>query len=65
MAQYPPQFGPGMGGPVQPHRGTMILVLGILSLVLCPILGPFAWVMGNTDMQEMAAGRMDRSGELS
>ncbi len=48
---------------VQPHRGTIILVLGILSLVVCGIMGPIAWVMGNTDLREMAAGRMDRSGE--
>lgn len=47
-----------------PHRGSTILTLGILSLVICgPILGPIAWVMGTTDLKEMAAGRMDRSGE--
>jgi hypothetical protein len=49
---------------VVPHRGSTILTLGILSLVICgPIMGPIAWVMGNTDLKEMAAGRMDRSGE--
>ncbi|MBI1903903.1 MAG: DUF4190 domain-containing protein [Planctomycetia bacterium] len=55
-----------MGGPVQPHRGTMVLVLGILSIAIggCGwILGPIAWSMGNKDLKEMAAGRMDRSGE--
>lgn len=46
-----------------PHRGTLILVLGILSLVICGILGPIAWVMGNNDLREMRAGNMDRSGE--
>jgi hypothetical protein len=55
---------------VQPHRGVIILVLGILALVLglstgCIgiVLGPIAWVMGNNDLAEMAAFRMDRSGE--
>jgi hypothetical protein len=52
--------------PVMPHRGTLILVLGILSIVLgCfgLILGPIAWVMGAGDLQEMRLGRMDREGE--
>ena len=48
-----------------PHRGTIILVLGILSLVtgFGFILGPIAWVMGNADMREIRAGRMDPEGE--
>ena len=45
------------------HRGATILVLGILSWLLCPIvLGIMAWVMGNGDLREMDAGRMDPSG---
>lgn len=47
---------------MQPHRGVLILVFGILSFVVCPFFGIAAWVMGNTDLREMAAGRMDRSG---
>ncbi|MCI0465245.1 MAG: zinc-ribbon domain-containing protein [Gemmataceae bacterium] len=47
-----------------PHRGSTILTLGILSLVvLGPILGPIAWVMGHQDMNEIRAGRMDPEGE--
>jgi hypothetical protein len=49
-----------------PHRGSTILVLGILSLVLGIVgivLGPMAWSMGNHDLQEMRAGRMDPEGE--
>jgi hypothetical protein len=30
-------------------------VLGILSLVLCSIFGPFAWGMGNTAIHEIDA----------
>ena len=47
---------------LQPHRGTLILVLGILGLVVCVICGIFAWVMGNADLKEMDAGVMDASG---
>lgn len=46
-----------------PHRGGLILALGILGLVCCFICGIIAWVMGNNDLREMAAGRMDRSGQ--
>jgi hypothetical protein len=48
---------------LMPHRGTTILVLGILGLVACPILGPFAWIMGNQDLAEIEAGRMDPEGQ--
>jgi len=51
-----------MGGAMRPHRGVMILVFGILGLVCCIIFAIVAWVMGNGDLQEMDAGRMDPSG---
>ena len=48
---------------LKPHRGVLILVLGILSLVVCPlVLGQVAWVMGNTDLREIDAGQMDPEG---
>ncbi|MBM3890093.1 MAG: DUF4190 domain-containing protein, partial [Verrucomicrobia bacterium] len=47
---------------MKPHRGTLILVLGILSLVFCAPLGIPAWIMGNTDLKEMDAGKMDPTG---
>jgi predicted Zn finger-like uncharacterized protein len=55
----------------EPDRGTMVLVLGILSLVtilmycLAPIgaiLGIVAWVMGHKDLAKMKAGTMDDRG---
>jgi len=55
--QFPPQQ------PLAPHRGGVILALGIIGLVCCFICGIIAWVMGNGDLREMRAGRMDRSGE--
>ena len=49
-----------------PHRGTTILVLAIIGLVMgCPILSVMAWVMGSADMQEINAGRMDPEGMSS
>jgi len=50
------------GRPMQPHRGTLILILGILGLVVFQPLGILAWIMGNTDLKEMDAGRMDPEG---
>lgn len=47
---------------MKPHRATLILVLGILSLVLCAPLGIAAWIMGNGDLKHMDAGTMDPSG---
>ncbi|MGC5584436.1 DUF4190 domain-containing protein [Ornithinimicrobium sp. W1665] len=38
-------------------RGTTVLVLGILSVVMLPLLGPFAWAMGHSALKEV-----DRSG---
>jgi hypothetical protein len=44
------------GGAVREHpAGTTVLVLGILSLVICGLLGPIAWVKGNTAKREMDA----------
>jgi len=47
---------------MRPHRGVMILVFGILGLLCCIVFGIVAWVMGNGDLKEMDAGRMDPSG---
>ncbi len=47
-----------------PHRGGLILTLGILALVCgCAVIGPVAWIMGNNDLKQMQAGRMDPSGQ--
>jgi len=47
---------------MKPHRGTLILVLGILSLIVCGPLGIAAWIMGNGDLREIDAGTMDPAG---
>ncbi len=50
-------------GRVQPHRGAVILVLGILSIMVCGLVGIFAWIMGKRDLELMRSGQMDREGE--
>jgi hypothetical protein len=50
----------------EPHRGTMILVFGILSLVVCGlsfIFGPLAWALGASDLRKIRQGLMDPEGE--
>lgn len=46
----------------QPHRGGAILALGIMSLVCCQLLGPVAWIMGQTDLKQIDAGIIDPEG---
>lgn len=70
--QPPSPFGASLYSPaagstsqyMQPHRGGLILVLGLVGIVMgCPIFSLMAWVMGSGDLREMQVGRMDRSGE--
>jgi predicted Zn finger-like uncharacterized protein len=64
-------------GPVrrdcEPHRGVLILILGIVSLVLVGvqagiclplplITGLISWIMGGSDLRKMNAGQMDPEG---
>lgn len=57
------------GGSMAPHRGTLVLILGICSLALnvffwpLPLFaGPVAWILGNRDLKAMDEGRMDPEG---
>ena len=42
-------------------NATTVLVLGILSLVLCGLMGPFAWHYGNVELERIDAGVADPS----
>ena len=46
----------------KPHRGGLILALGIIGLLCCCFLSIAAIIMGTSDMKEMDAGIMDPSG---
>ena len=56
------QVPPADGQMLKPHRGAVVLVLGILGIAVCLICGIIAWVMGNNDLREMDAGIMDSTG---
>lgn len=64
-ASYPRRrdYRPSAGHYLQPHRGGLILGLGIASLIVCGPLGIAAWVMGNSDLAAMRRGEMDPTGE--
>ena len=48
---------------MKPHRGILILILGILSLLVCGFFtGIPTWIMGSRDLKEMDAGIMDPEG---
>ena len=65
-----PQYGdPQYGYPQTQHapdhpRSTTALVLGILSVVLCQLIGPFAWQIGRRTLNEIdaAQGRLGGRG---
>lgn len=62
-SSYQPMGQPASGF-VNPHRGGLILVLALVGIIMgCPIFSLMAWVMGSSDLREIRAGRMDRSGE--
>lgn len=46
----------GMNEPPRSTNSTTILVLGILSLVVCAVMGPIAWWMGKAELAQMDAG---------
>jgi hypothetical protein len=47
----------------EPHRGTAILVMGVLSLFVFPLpFGLIAWLWANEDLRKMGNGFMDPEG---
>lgn len=49
----------------EPHRGTLVLVLGICGLLglFWPITSMVAWILGSSDLRAIREGRMDPEGE--
>jgi len=47
---------------IYPSRGGTILAFGILSLVVCSVLGPIAWAMGNEEMRRIDSGQAPEDG---
>jgi hypothetical protein len=51
-----PQYTSAYGAAAPDHpQATTVLILGILGIVVCGILAPFAWVMGNRVVAEIDA----------
>jgi hypothetical protein len=59
MPPYDPSSpGPHAQGVPQDHpSATTALVLGILGVVLCQVLSPFAWVIGGRAVREIDASQ--------
>ena len=53
-----PMYTPPPASPSSSGNGTLILILGILSIVCLPILGPVALILGNN---ALASGTVDPS----
>jgi len=74
MSDISPPTSVAAPGGLEPHRGTLILVLGILSIVvslMCCVtiplpvgmaLGIPAWIMGKNDSAKITSGQMDPLG---
>lgn len=54
----PPPAGPSASS----GNGTLILVLGILSIICLPVLGPIAWIMGNNALPTASP---DQAGQIT
>jgi hypothetical protein len=58
MGSPVPMFPPGPAPQyIYPSRASTVLVLGILSLVVCHVLGPIAWSMGNEELRRIDQGQ--------
>jgi predicted Zn finger-like uncharacterized protein len=55
--------------PYEPHRGGLVLTLGLVALIggwaacLPAIIGPIAWYLAVVDLRAIRAGHMDPAGE--
>ena len=54
---YPPnQYGMSPPGFAPEHpQATLVLILGIVGIVVCGVVAPFAWVMGSRVVKEIDA----------
>jgi hypothetical protein len=64
MTGIPPSpLPPSPGGPYpEQSQATTVLVLGILSIVLCQLLGPVAWKLGSDEIRAITEGRRSAEG---
>jgi uncharacterized membrane protein YphA (DoxX/SURF4 family) len=53
---------PGPTSGLEPHRGTLLIILAIVGFAVCFIASPVAFFMARSDKQKMEAGTMDPEG---
>ncbi|MZR62960.1 hypothetical protein [Alcanivorax sp. DP30] len=58
-----PDTATGDQAALAPHRGGLILTLGLLGLLMFAPLGIAAWIMASSDLNTIREGRMDKRGE--
>ena len=60
-----PSTGPGIGAPQESASSQAItaLILGILGLIMCQLLGPFAWYLGGQELRAIRERRAPAAGE--
>ena len=66
ITQPPPPTGggtTGTGDTGPKGNATLILVLGIVSILCCNLLGPVVWYMGKQELQGIAEGRLPAANE--
>jgi hypothetical protein len=63
MSDNPYKSFGAIGGPLEPHRGALILILGLIGLLACQPFAIAAWTMGRSDLKKIRAGTMDPTGE--
>ena len=56
-----PTIPPAIPGATQNSKATMSLVLGVLGIICCGLLAPFAWYMANEELKGIDAGRIAES----
>ena len=61
VPQSPTPPAPGGSYPEQSQAST-VLVLGILSIVVCQVLGPVAWKLGAEELRAITQGRRSPEG---
>jgi hypothetical protein len=49
-------------GYVASHRGSTLIVLGVLGILCCPICAPIPWILGANDLKKIDSGTMDPAG---
>lgn len=63
---WPPPPNTSEPQPQVPQKvgGALILALGIISIVILPLLGPVAWIMGSKALKKIKAGQgeLDKRG---